>query len=115
MKKKVMSVAAVLAFALATSFAVAEKNTPEDRGKAHFDNPSFAGGKKACSTCHPNGRNLEQSGTKTKFSIMGGEQNSLEEAVNICIVNANKGTALAVDSVEMQELVSYIRSLGGQK
>lgn len=43
---------------------------------------------------------------------MGGQQGSLEEAVNICIVNANKGNELRVDSNEMQEIVSYIKSLG---
>jgi cytochrome c len=42
---------------------------------------------------------------------MGGVQNSLEEAVNVCIVNANKGNAIAVDSTEMQDIVSYIKTL----
>jgi len=46
---------------------------------------------------------------------MGGQQNSLEETVNACIVNANKGNAINNESVEMQELVSYINSLGTQK
>jgi cytochrome c len=45
---------------------------------------------------------------------MGGDQNSLEEAVNVCIVNANKGNAIDVNSTEMQEMVSYIKSLGAQ-
>ena len=46
---------------------------------------------------------------------MGGEQSSLEQAINVCIVNANKGNALDVNSTEMQELSSYIKSLGVQK
>jgi cytochrome c len=43
---------------------------------------------------------------------MGGQQASLEEAVNMCIVNANKGNVLEVVATEMQEIVSYIKSLG---
>jgi cytochrome c len=43
---------------------------------------------------------------------MGEKQNSLEEAVNMCIVNANKGNVLKVVVTEMQEIVSYIKSLG---
>ena len=97
--------AAVASYALAQS--------PEERGRAHFTNPTFAGGQKACNTCHPNGRGLEKAGTKTKFTIMGESQNSLEEAINACITHAIQGTAIPVDSKEMKEMVSYIKSLGG--
>jgi cytochrome c len=104
-----------LFFVFSITPVFAKDHTPEDRGKAHFNNSAFAGGKKSCSTCHPNGRGLEGAGVKTAFSIMGGEQNSLEDVINVCIVNANKGNAIEDNSVEMQELVSYIRSLGTQE
>ena len=110
MKKKIVFLLAILSSTL--TFAVAKNHTPEDRGMALFNNPEFAGGKRACNSCHPNGRGLEGAGAKSSFAIMGGQQGSLEEAVNVCIVNANKGNALAVDSTEMQEMVSYIKSLG---
>ncbi|KPK25129.1 MAG: hypothetical protein AMJ61_12855 [Desulfobacterales bacterium SG8_35_2] len=102
-------------FVFSPALAFAKDHTPEDRGKAHFNNSAFAEGKKSCSTCHPNGRGLAGAGTKTAFSIMGGEQNSLEDVINVCIVNANKGNAIGNNSVEMQELVSYIRSLDTQE
>jgi cytochrome c len=105
----------LLFFVFLPALAFAKDHTPEDRGKAHFNNSAFAEGKKSCSTCHPNGRGLAGAGTKTAFSIMGGEQNSLEDVINVCIVNANKGNAIEDNSVEMQELVSYIRSLGTQE
>ena len=111
MRNRTALAVAFLLISYSFTMAFAENNTAEERGKAHFDNPAFAGGKKSCNTCHPNGRGLEGAGAKTKFSIMGGEQNSLEEAINVCIVNANKGKALDVHSMEMQELVSYIKSL----
>ena len=112
MRKRFLLSLGFLVLAFAFTSAYAKHHTAEERGKAHFNNPTFAGGKKSCSTCHPDGRGLEGAGAKTKFSIMGGEQGSLEEAINICIVQANKGTAQDVNSIEMQELSSYIRSLG---
>jgi len=111
MAKKILLAAGLLVFVFSVTLAFADKHTAVERGRAHFNNPAFAGGKKACSKCHPNGKDLEGAGAKTKFNIMGGEQNSLEEAVNVCIVNANKGNAIPVDSTEMQEIVSYIRTL----
>jgi cytochrome c len=101
----------VLAVSLAIP-AVAVKNLPEKRGKALFKDASFAGGQKACNSCHPGGRGLKKAGTKTNFRIMGQTQNSLEEAVNFCIVNANKGKAIGEDSKEMRDIVAYIKSLG---
>jgi len=114
MRKKTVFLTIILSLILplTCTLAFAKHLTPADRGKTHFDNPEFAGGKKACNSCHPNGRGLEGAGTKSSFAIMGGQQASLEEAINMCIVNANKGDALKVLATEMQEIVSYIKSLG---
>jgi cytochrome c len=114
MTKRIFLIFALLVFVFSFTLAFAKHHTPEERGKAHFENAAFAGGKKSCSTCHPNGRGLAGAGAKTAFSIMGGEQDSLESVINVCIVNANKGNAIDGNSVEMQELVSYIKSLGAQ-
>jgi cytochrome c len=97
--KRTVLVLVLLVFACSFTLAFAKNHTAEERGKAHFNNKTFAGGKKACSTCHPNGRGLEAAGT---------------EVINVCVVNANKGNALDVNSVEMQEMTAYIKSLGGQ-
>lgn len=115
MGKRTLMVLLLLVVAFSFTVVLAAQQTLEDKGKEHFNNPVFAGGKKSCNTCHPDGRGLEGAGAKTAFSIMGGEQGSLEDAVNVCIVNANKGTALDVNSMEMQELVVYIKSLGAAK
>jgi len=115
MRKRIRLVLAFLVVAFSFTLAFAEQNSPEERGKAHFNNAAFAGGNKSCSTCHAGGSGLERAGEKTAFSIMGDKQNSLEEAINVCIVKANKGNALEINSVEMQELASYIRSLGAKK
>ena len=112
MKQETIVIFMVMIFVFSFTLAFAKHHTAEDRGKAHFNNATFAAGKKSCSTCHPDGRGLEEAGAKKTFSIMGGEQASLEDVINICITNATKGTALDFNSTEMQELVSYIKSLG---
>jgi len=112
MVNRVIIACTILVLAISFSLVLAQQ-TPEERGKAHFNNPGFADGKRACSSCHPDGRGLEGAGAKTEF--MDGKQASLEGAINTCIVNANKGHALEVDSAEMQELSSYIKSLAATK
>jgi cytochrome c len=110
---KLLRIAIILTVVVCLSVPVmALKHKPEERGKALFMDKDFAGGSKACNSCHPNGRGLKKAGTKKKFNIMGKRQNSLEEAVNFCIVNANKGKAIKKDSDEMKDIVSYIKSLG---
>jgi cytochrome c553 len=82
-----------------------------EKGKALFNDPKFAGGVRPCSQCHPGGNGLENAGDKKVFHIGGGIQNSLEEAVNACIVGASMGNAIGVDSAQMQDIIAYIRSL----
>ena len=112
MKRNALSVIVPIALILTFSVAFAMSHKAAERGKALFENPNFAGGKKACNSCPPKGKGLSKAGSKTEFFIMGKKQNSLEEAINFCIVNANKGKAIAEDSKEMQEMVSFIKSLG---
>ena len=114
MKKKTMFliIISTLALPLAFTLAVAEHHTPADRGKIHFNNPAFAGGKRSCNSCHPNGKDLEGAGEKSNFTKMGGQLASLEDAINMCIIHANEGDVLKVLSTEIQEIVSYIKSLG---
>ena len=82
-----------------------------DKGKVLFNDPTAFGGKRACSACHPNGSGLEYAAGKKKFHIAGGVQESLEEAVNTCIVNASMGKAVDIKSEQMKDIVAYITSL----
>jgi len=111
MKRNAISAVVLMMLLLTFSLAFAMSHEAAERGKALFENPDFAGGVKSCSTCHPDGDGLSTAGKKTEFSIMGKGQKSLEEAINFCIVNANRGRAIAADSKEMQDIVSYIKSL----
>jgi cytochrome c len=101
----------VLGLVFTFAFAAGEA----EKGKALFNDAKFAGGVKSCNSCHPNGKGLEKSADKKEFNIMGGKQKSLEEAVNTCIVNANKGKAIDVKSAQMKELVAYIKTLKAKK
>lgn len=103
----------VLGLALALP-AVLTAQTPEQRGQALFQNPKAFGGQTSCSACHPGGRGLEQAAAKTSFRIMGQRQNNLAEAVNFCIINANRGQAIAEDSEEMRAIIAYLKTLGAK-
>ncbi len=83
------------------------------KGKDLFNDPKFGNGTsgKSCNSCHPGGKGVEAAGEKKEFNIMGKKQNSLVEAVNFCIVNALKGTAIDPDSMDMKNIVAYIKSL----
>jgi len=101
----------LLILGLMFSVAYAKKHLPEERGKSLFNSSSFAGGTKSCSSCHPDGKGLEKAADKKEFKIMGKTQKSLEEAVNFCIENANKGKAIDPKSDQMKDIVAYIKSL----
>lgn len=101
----------LLIVGLASSVAFAKHHTPEDRGKALFSDAKFAGGSKACNSCHADGKGLENAADKKEFKIMGKTQKSLEEAVNACIVGANKGKAIDAKSDQMKDMVAYVKSL----
>lgn len=101
----------MIAIGLLFSGAFAMKHLPKERGKALFTDPKFAGGSKSCNECHAGGKGLEKAADKKKFKIMGKTQKSLEEAVNFCIENANKGKAIDAKSDQMKDMVAYIKSL----
>ena len=87
-----------------------------EKGKALFNDPKAFGGTagKSCASCHPDGKGLEKSGAKGKkeWKNPGGTWTSLEDANNVCIILANKGTALDPKSEDMKNLVAYIKSIG---
>ncbi len=101
---------------LVASSALAMHHTPEDRGKALFNDPKLGGGTSgnSCNTCHPNGKGLEGVGSKKEWKNPGGMFKSLEEAVNVCIEMALKGKPLDVNSEQMKDLISYLKSLKAQ-
>jgi cytochrome c553 len=100
---------------LAVSFAFAGAGDAA-KGKALFNDPNLGGaqGGKSCGTCHPDGKGLEKVAGKKEFNLGGKTHKSLEEVINMCVVNAIKGKALDPKSDQMKNLIAYINSLKGK-
>ena len=109
MKILKISVLSVIALALVFSFAFAAGNV--EKGKALFNDSKFAGGTASCASCHPDGKGLEKSGMKKEWKNPAGMWMSLEDAINVCVIMANKGKAIDPKSEQMKDIVAYIKSL----
>jgi cytochrome c peroxidase len=98
---------------LCATVVFAMHHTPEDRGKALFNDPKLGGGTAgmSCNTCHPDGKGLQGAGAKKEWKTPGGSFKTLEDTVNICITMALKGKALDVKSEQMKDLVSYLKTI----
>lgn len=98
---------------LLSSVVFAMHHTPEDRGKALFNDRALGNGSsgKSCNTCHPDGKGLINIGDKKEWRTPAGEHKTLEDAVNTCITVALKGKALDPKSGQMKDLVAYLKSL----
>ena len=107
---RLLSITAVIAL---SSPAFADGDVK--RGKTLFNDPNLSGSSfgVSCNTCHPVGKGLEHSWSigKTTWSSCSEERNSLEDAINTCILMANKGRPLDLKSQEMKDLTAYIKSL----
>ncbi len=114
MKILKITLLSLIAFSLVFSLVFAVELTPEERGKALFNDPKFAGATsgRSCNSCHPDGKGLEKAAEKKVFHVMAGKQNSLEEVVNVCIENAIRGKPIDPKSDQMKDIVAYIKSLG---
>lgn len=84
-----------------------------EKGKALFNDPKAFGGTagKSCGSCHPDGKGLEKSGAKKEWKNPAGMWTSIEDAINACIIMANKGNAIDLKSEQMKDIVAYIKSL----
>jgi cytochrome c len=107
MKSLLAVLTTLVSLGLICSIGIAAEKGNADKGKALFNDAKFAGGKKACSECHPNGKGLAKVADKKEFKTEGG----LEKQINACIVAANKGKALEPKSAEMADIIAYIKSI----
>jgi cytochrome c peroxidase len=112
---KHLKTAVISLMAVALMFTAAYGATNAERGKALFNDPKAFGatGNTSCATCHPNGKGLETSGKwlKRSFVTPGAVWLKLQDAINFCIIMANKGKAIDPRSQDMKDLVSYIRQV----
>lgn len=114
MKALNIGVLVLFVVALPLSVALAMQDRPSvEKGKALFNDPKLGTNGQTCNTCHPDGDNLKQAGTKKEWSAGGKTHATLESAINTCIEMAIKGTKVDNNSGTMESLVMYIKSLGG--
>lgn len=90
-------------FTSSISFAV-QGGASIEKGKKMFNDPKLGTTGKSCNSCHPDGKGLEQSGSRQ----------DLADIINGCITIPLKGKALDPKSVEMESMVLYIKSLGAK-
>lgn len=81
----------------------AEPMPSVEEGMRLFSDPALGGlnNQKSCNSCHPSGKGLENAWKNP----------NLADRINKCIAATMNGKALKLDSVEMQSLVLYIKSL----
>jgi cytochrome c peroxidase len=103
-------------FGIITLFATSLPAFPTgdfEKGKALFHDQTFAGSTRgmSCSSCHADGKGLENAGNRRGWRIMGNSFKHLEDAVNYMIVTALHGKAIDPQSEKMDHIVAYIKSL----
>ncbi len=104
--KKILTALVVFAAAMAgTAVFGMQHEASADKGKTLFNDPKLGTNGKTCNDCHKDGAGLEQAGALK----------DIDKTVNSCIKSSLKGKALKAKSVEMQSLVLYLKSLGGEK
>ena len=96
---------------LLTSHSVyaADSKPSAELGKTLFTSPSLGTNDKSCSTCHQSERKLGVIAAKSSW--FGGGAKTLEQAISGCIKGSLKGKDLPEDSVEVQSIALYMRSL----
>jgi cytochrome c553 len=101
MKRSALAVLIVLAIVVGVSIVFAAEGASIEKGKALFNDPKLGTTGKSCNTCHPDGKNIQKARAL----------NNLSEIVNGCITHSIHGKALDPQSIEMQSLILYIKSL----
>jgi len=104
MRRLIISMFVVISFSFMFTLSIATGDV--EKGKALFNDPRFGGGTAgvSCNSCHPDGNGLEKVG----------DRKDLEKFVDGCIKNALKGKGIDPKSVEMADIIAYIKSLKGK-
>lgn len=96
----------IVVFALAT-VATATDGPSIEHGKKLFNSSRLGTNERSCSTCHSDGKGLEDA--------MSYDEKVLANITNQCIVKALKGKALDEGSVDLNSLVMYQKTIGAAK
>lgn len=102
MKKTCLITLLAGSFALCAAYAISSDASVE-KGKMLFNDQGLGGStnSRSCGGCHPDGKGLAGAGDNENLASM----------INTCIQKPLKGQALDANSVEMESLKLYIKSL----
>ncbi len=94
----------------------AELKKAAERGKALWSDASLGTTGQSCATCHADPAELAGIAHKyPKYLKMGKKVVTLDQIVNLCIVNPMKGKALAWDDQRMADLVAFMATVAPGK
>ena len=101
--KKTVSFLAIACAVVLFAVPVAAEEASVAMGQQLFNNPGLGASKndKSCNSCHPDGKGMEKAGAKADLASM----------INKCIKGPLQGEGISADSVAMQSLEMYIKSL----
>lgn len=102
MKKTCLIIGLALFIAIYAGLGISGEASVEG-GKQLFNDSTLGGSSNvtSCSTCHPDGKGLERAG----------EKDNLVQMIKTCIERPLKGNAPDEQSMEMESLKLYIKSL----
>jgi cytochrome c2 len=103
MKKTLIFTATIILSTLIAGSTQAAETPSAARGEKLFNDPALGGtgNTKSCNTCHPGGKGLADAGNNP----------NLEVIINRCITGPLGGQAIKDNSIEMQSIKLYIKSL----
>jgi mono/diheme cytochrome c family protein len=99
--KRWMATGALLA--MTATAALATEGPSVTMGKALFASTELGSNGKSCASCHPDGKGLAETGAYDDLM--------LKEMINFCIRDALKGKMFALESQELDSMLSYLRTL----
>ncbi len=103
MKKVIFLTATIILSALTAGYTQAAETPSVVLGEKLFNDSALGGSKnaKSCNSCHLGGKGLENAGSNPDVSMI----------INQCITGPLGGKAIKDDSIEMQSIKLYIKSL----
>jgi cytochrome c len=96
---------AVIAFCHGSYVAYAENSPSVEAGKKLFNSQFLGTNGKSCAACHNTDENIKKDVAKHT------DDAGLKEVINGCITENLKGDPLPEDSMSMNSLVMYLRSV----
>jgi cytochrome c peroxidase len=107
MKKTLFFTATIILSTFIGNYMQAAETPSAALGEKMFNDSTLGGTNngKSCNSCHPGGKGLEAAGSNPNLAVI----------INRCITGPLGGQAIRDNSIEMQAITLYIKSLKEKK